>query len=79
MRALVFSCLALALAACGSDDNTAKKDSGVSDAPPGGPDANCFTNPTTHLEIINACTTAQKIFKDSHPALQYSDGGLPTL
>ena len=29
------------------------------------PDASCFTNPTTHNEIINACTTAQKIYK--HP------------
>src|SRR5262245_47858281 len=31
---------------------------GVQDAGPG-----CFTNPTTHLEIINACTDAEKVDK----------------
>ena len=79
MRALIFATLALAFAACGGDDG-AKKDAGVvMDAPPGGPDASCFTNPTTHEEIINACTTAQKIYKNSHPALLGSDGSLPPL
>jgi hypothetical protein len=80
MRVLLFSAVALAFAACGGDDTQTKKDAGVvMDAPPGGPDASCFTDPHTHLEIINACTTAQKIYKDSHPVLQYSDGGLPPL
>ena len=80
MRALIFTAVALAFAACGGDDTQTKKDGGVQmDAPAGGPDANCFTNPTTHNEIINACTTAQKIYKDSHPPLQYADGGLPPL
>jgi hypothetical protein len=79
MRALIFATLALAFAACGGDDG-AKKDAGVvMDAPPGGPDASCFTNPTTHEEIINACTTAQKIYKNSRPALLGSDGSLPPL
>ena len=49
-------------------------DSGV-----GGPDAPCFTDPHTHYEIINACTTAQKIYKNDRPALQLPDGGLPAL
>jgi len=80
MRALLFSTLALAFAACGGDDTQTKKDAGVvMDAPSGGPDASCFTNPTTHYEIINACTTAQKIYKDSHPALLNADGSLPPL
>jgi hypothetical protein len=78
MRALLFSTLALAFVACGGDDGQTRKDAGVpTDA--GGPDASCFTNPTTHLEIINACTTAQKIYKNTHPALEGSDGSLPAL
>jgi hypothetical protein len=83
MRALIFAALALAFApACGDDGNngTGKKDAGVViDAPAGGPDASCFTNPTTHDEIINACTTAQKIYKHSTLPLLGSDGSLPAL
>ena len=67
------------LTACGSNSN-AKKDAGL-DAPAdaGGPDASCFTNPQTYYEIINACTTAQKIYKNSHPPLEGADGSLPSL
>ena len=44
------------------------------------PDAACFSGtPTTHEEIINACTTAQKIYKDSKPPLLDADGTLPPL
>lgn len=46
------------------------------DAPP---DASCFTNPQTYTEIINACTTAVKVFKDSHPPLLRADGTVPPL
>jgi hypothetical protein len=65
---------------CGSDDN-AKQDAGnmPHDAGVSEPDASCFNNPTTHYEIINACTTAQKIYKDSHPPLLKPDGTLPAL
>lgn len=43
----------------------------------GGP-KDCFDNPKTHFEIINACTTAQKITKN--PTLsKLVDGGLPEL
>ena len=35
--------------------------------------------PTTHEEIINACTDAQKIYKNSHPPLLNTDGSLPPL
>ena len=85
MRALIIATIAtVALAFAGgcSDDgnNTGPKDAAVIDAPPsGGPDASCFTNPTTYNEIINACTTAQKIYK--HPTLPLlgSDGSLPAL
>jgi len=64
---------------CGEDGAT-HKDAGVHDAPVdagGGTDASCFTDPHTHYEIINACTTAQKIYKPGRPALVLPDGGLP--
>jgi hypothetical protein len=78
----IFAAASLALAAaCGnnasSPHDAGEHDAGMSDA--GGADASCFTNPTTNNEIINACTTAQKIYKDSHPPLQLPDGGLPPL
>ena len=86
MRAAILvtiATLALAFANGCSDDanNTGKKDAGVViDAPPaGGPDASCFTNPTTYNEIINACTSAQKIYKTTHLPLLGSDGSLPPL
>jgi hypothetical protein len=43
----------------------------------GAPD--CYPNPMTHLEIINACTDAQRI--DAMPVLPLleMDGGLPPL
>ena len=74
MKNAIILCL---LAACGSDMKT-RQDAGVTagDAPA---DASCFTNPQTHYEIINACTNAQKIYKDSHPPLLDQDGTLPSL
>ena len=83
----VLAALTLAFtAACGDDGGASTKDAaphdaGV-DAPANtGPDANCIAtpDPTKHLEIINACTSATKIYKDSHPALTLPDGGLPAL
>jgi hypothetical protein len=67
-------------AACGNSSNS-PKDAAVLDGPvvDAGTDASCFTNPQTSYEIINACTTAQKIYKDSHPPLEGSDGSLPPL
>ena len=64
--------------AIGCGDGPAKHtamDAGVDAAP----DASCFDHPQTHNEIINACTTAQKIYKDSHPPLLNADGSLPAL
>jgi hypothetical protein len=81
-RLAIFSALALAFAAGCGESNPTQKDAGVHDAPvdaSGGPDAACFTNPQTHNEIINACTTAQKIYVPGRPALQLPDGGLPAL
>jgi hypothetical protein len=50
--------------------------------PPGTPPGvdggdDCFVNPTTHFEIINACTDAQKIKKNPTLAKLLPDGGLP--
>jgi hypothetical protein len=88
-------CLTLAAgAACGGDDgNSGGKDGGI-DAPRHtdsgvdgpilvAPDASCFDLSTitapTNNEIINACTTSDKIYKDSHPPLTLPDGGLAPL
>jgi len=82
MRSLsIFTALLLAFATGCSDDAAVKHDAGVHDAPadaaPGGPDASCFTDPHTNNEIINACTTAQKVPVPGRPPLQLPDGGLP--
>lgn len=56
---------------------------GVADGSPGGNDGggatDCFEDPKTHFEIINACTNATGIRKA--PALNklLPDGGLPPL
>ena len=39
----------------------------------------CFTNPQTHFEIINACTTATRIAKNPTLPSLLPDGGLPPL
>ncbi len=78
-KALILVLMAVGVG-CGGDDgdnNTGPKDAGIDS--PAVLDASCFNNPTTHYEIINACTTAQQIFKDSHPPLLKPDGTLPAL
>ncbi|MEP6864065.1 MAG: hypothetical protein ABJE66_25780 [Deltaproteobacteria bacterium] len=85
MRALILAtiaALALAFVTGCSDDgnNSGPKDAAAIDAgPSSGPDASCFTNPTTYNEIINACTTAQKIYKHPNLPLLGSAGSLPPL
>ncbi len=71
--------LVLLAIGCG-DDPKVRQDAGPQDGGVDAPlDASCFENPQTHNEIINACTTAQKIYKDSHPPLLEEDGSLPPL
>ena len=84
MKTVVSLFLALPLvftAACGDDGSAGPKDAGPKDAgiDGGPPDASCFENPTTHNEIINACTTAQKITKNPTLPLLHPDGTLPPL
>lgn len=66
-------------AACGSDSGDTPKDAPPPPIDAGAPDASCFTDPHTYSEIINACTSAVKVYKDSHPALLKPDGTLPAL
>jgi hypothetical protein len=74
-----FTVLPLVLAAACGDDGDTPKDAPAQQIDAGTPDASCFTDPHTPNEIINACTTAVKIFKDSHPQLLKPDGTLPAL
>lgn len=79
-RALFLGLSLVFVAACGDDGGSPRDAPGPFDAGvDGGLDASCFDNPQTHEQIINACTTAQKIYKDSHPPLLNADGSLPPL
>lgn len=46
---------------------------------PDGAPSDCFMNPQTHDEIINACTDAVRITKNPSLPLLAPDGGLPPL
>jgi hypothetical protein len=81
MKAIVV--FVLALGACSSNSSNAQQDAPPPPADAGTPDASCFdlggvANPT-HYQIINSCTTADKIFKDSKPPHLNPDGSLPPL
>ena len=39
----------------------------------------CYTNPQTHVEIINACTDAENVDKVVNLPLLQADGSLPPL
>lgn len=83
MKRLLLASLLVLAGACGDDGSDGTpKDGKLIDAgadAPSGPDASCFENPQTHNEIINACTDAEKIYKDSNPPLLNPDGTLPPL
>lgn len=82
------------LASIGCDDSSAVKepspDAGSSNNPgsSGGLDGSvgedgglkdCFDNPKTHFELINACTNATRITKNPTLNKLLPDGGLPPL
>ena len=92
MRLLTHLIMALTFTAACSQHGGAKPDDAAVVTPDGGiPDASCFTtaaadcaNPSVsaeqcNIEIINACTTAQKIYNTSKPPLLNPDGTLPPL
>ncbi|HVK67040.1 MAG TPA: hypothetical protein VM694_21290 [Polyangium sp.] len=45
----------------------------------GGSGPECFSDPTSHVEIINACTDAEKVDKVVNLPLLNADGSLPPL
>jgi hypothetical protein len=88
--ALTLAASSLTIYAC--DDSNAVKDpggasSGGTSGTSGGtssgtlPDGgkNCFDNPKTHYEIINACTDATGLEKNPTLPKLLADGGLPPL
>jgi hypothetical protein len=74
-----FAVLPLVFGAACSDSGNSPKDAPAQQIDAGTPDASCFTDPHTYNEIINACTSAVKVYKDSHPPLLKPDGTLPAL
>ena len=62
-----------------SDAAVARVDAGAIDASPLPPDLGCYTLPRTHVEILNACTTAESIDKTPVTPLLRPDGTLPPL
>lgn len=59
----------------GSSGTSSGSADGGGDAGP----SDCFVNPKTHYEIINACTNATKITKNPVLPRLFPDGGLPPL
>lgn len=43
------------------------------------PDLSCIQSPRTHIELLNACTSAQSVDKRPQLPLLRSDGTLPPL
>ena len=78
MRRAALSFALLAAFAC--DDAASDpppRDAGTPDQ--GAPPPACVDDPTTHLEIINACTTATGVRKVAVTPLLRADGTLPPL
>jgi hypothetical protein len=77
---LVFALCAGSTVACSDDrDDDTVHDHEVGDAGEGGSGSDCVESPTTSAELLNACTDAEKIDKNSHPPLLLPDGGVPPL
>lgn len=85
---LVLGACSLMFATWGCDDSPPEGEpttSGPTTGPGGGgggsggagPD--CYENPQTHLEIINACTDAERVDKRPTLPLLEPDGSLPPL
>jgi len=64
--------------ASGDASSGSSGSSSGTDGGDGGP-TDCVVNPTTHLEIINACTNATRITKNPTLTKLLPDGGLPPL
>jgi len=84
---LLVSLSGATIAGC-SDDDDADHDhevagkgggGGVGKSGSGGGSTDCVTSPKTSTEILNACTDAEHIDKDSNPPRLLPDGGVPPL
>lgn len=62
----------------GTDSGPNPGEGGADAGGDGGP-TDCFVNPKTHNEIINACTNAVRITKNPVLPKLLPDGGLPPL
>lgn len=60
-------------------DAATSSDAGSAPASDAGTPSDCFQNPSTYLEILNACTDAEKVVKKPSLPLLMVDGGLPPL
>lgn len=79
-RARKLCMLALLVVAAGCKEAPDRLDAGTppdAAAPPA--DLACFADPVTHVQIINACTSAQRIDKKPVLPLLRPDGTLPPL
>ena len=73
---------AVLLTACaddGGDDGTPAPNNAVPNNSANNDTPTCFQNPTTHIEIINACTDATPVNKTPVTPLLNPDGTLPPL
>lgn len=66
---------------CGDDNasQTANTNGATTSTPNASGAPDCFENPTTHVEIINACTDATSVAKVPITPLLNADGSLPPL
>ncbi|MDC3981732.1 hypothetical protein [Polyangium jinanense] len=76
--------LALLAGACGEENPPANpagssSSSGAGGSGGAGGEPECFPEPTSHVEIINACTDAEKVDKAVNLPLLNADGSLPPL
>lgn len=69
--------IGLLLAGCPSGNTP--QETGEADLGRPAADLGCYAKPQTHIELLNACTTAQSIDKQPGLPLLGSDGKLPPL
>ena len=81
MKTIVAFLLVAGLAACNDHTGDTGSDASRPDAhamiDAGAPDADCVANPVSSTDILNACTTAQRVPKHPATGCWYADGGLP--
>jgi hypothetical protein len=78
MKKLVF--LVLLASACSDSNNGNPTPDAPTQPPPDGPAATCFQGtPTTHDQLINACTDSSVTVIVKYPTLQAEMAALPKL